>query len=124
MTETTSFLEEIHYFRIPVTNLGDSIRWYTNVLRLKLRRETAERAVFEVGDGPLLVIVKADPDSRGHFYADGMPEFSVGFTCREIHRFRNDLIEQGVEVEALQEESGHYYFYFYDPTGNKLQAHW
>lgn len=124
MSESKSFLEEIHYFRIPVTDLEGSVHWYTNVLRLTLRRQTEGRAVFVIGEGPLFVIVKADADSRGHFLIKGTPEFSVGFSCPEIHDFREYLIEQGVQVDAMQEEAGHYYFHFYDPSGNKLQAHW
>jgi catechol 2,3-dioxygenase-like lactoylglutathione lyase family enzyme len=124
MQESKSYLEEIHYFRIPVTDLEGSIDWYTNVLLLTLRRQTEGRAVFAVGEGPLLVIVKADADSRGHFLIEGTPEFSVGFTCPDIHGFRDCLIKRGVQVDHMQEEEGHYYFHFYDPSGNKLQAHW
>lgn len=97
-----------------------SIHWYTNVLRLTLSRQTEERAVFAVGDGPLLVIVKADADSRGHFLIKGTPEFSVGFTSPDIHNFQEYLKERGVQVDAMHEEDGHYYFHFYDPSGNKL----
>lgn len=100
--EVKTFLEDIHYFRIPVTDLDSSTRWYSDVLRLVLRRQTDERAVFEIGEGPLLVIVKADADSRGHFYIEGSPEFSVGFTCPDIHRFREYLIEQGVRAESMR----------------------
>lgn len=124
MPEQKPYLDEIHYFRIPVTDLEDSVDWYTNVLGLILRRQTEERAVFAVGDGPLLVIVKADADSRGHFLIQGSPEFSVGFTCQDITNFREYLIKQGVQADPMQEEDGHYYFHFCDPSGNKLQAHW
>jgi catechol 2,3-dioxygenase-like lactoylglutathione lyase family enzyme len=124
MREPKTYLDEIHYFRIPVTDLEGSVDWYSNVLGLQLRAQTESRAVFAVGEGPLLVIVKADADSRGHFLIEGSPEFSVGFTCSDIHNFREYLIEQGSPVELMQEEDGHYYFHFYDPSGNKLQAHW
>jgi catechol 2,3-dioxygenase-like lactoylglutathione lyase family enzyme len=119
-----SFLAEIHYFRIPVTDLEASVQWYANILRLVLLRQTDERAVFAVGEGPLLVIVKADANSRGHFMKEGTPEFSVGFTSPDINNFWDYLIEQDVQVDDMQEEDGHYYFHFYDPSGNKLQAHW
>jgi catechol 2,3-dioxygenase-like lactoylglutathione lyase family enzyme len=124
MPEPKSFLEEIHYFRIPVTDLEASVHWYVNILRLTLLRKTDERAVFTVGGGPLLVIVRADADSRGHFLKEGTPEFSVGFTSPDIHNFRDYLIEQDVQVDDMQEEDGHYYFHFYDQSGNKLQANW
>jgi catechol 2,3-dioxygenase-like lactoylglutathione lyase family enzyme len=124
MLEPKTYLDEIHYFRIPVTDLEGSVDWYSNVLGFKLRAQTDRRAVFAVGEGPLLVIVKADADSRGHFLIEGLPEFSVGFTCSDIHNFREYLIEQGSPVELMQEEDGHFYFHFYDPSGNKLQAHW
>jgi catechol 2,3-dioxygenase-like lactoylglutathione lyase family enzyme len=124
MPEPKSFLEEIHYFRIPVTDLEASARWYTDILRLVLLRQTDERAVFSVGEGPLLVIVRADANSRGHFLKEGAAEFSVGFTSPDIHNFREYLIEQDVQVDAMQDEDGHNYFHFYDPSGNKLQAHW
>jgi catechol 2,3-dioxygenase-like lactoylglutathione lyase family enzyme len=124
MNDKPSFLEEIHYFRIPVLDLAASAAWYSEVLRLRLRRRTEERAVFEIGEGPLLVIMKGDAESRGHFLVDGKTEFSVGFTCPDIHRFRDFLIEHNVFVEPMQEDEGRHYFHFYDPSGNKLQAHW
>lgn len=124
MSVPKSFLQDIHYFRMPVTDLHAAVCWYSDVLKLKLRRQTEERAVFEAGDGPLLVLIQADPDSRGHFYVSGNPEFAVGFTCADIHGFRDYLIGEGTSVEEMHEEDGHYYFCFFDPSGNKLQAHW
>jgi len=120
-----SFVNEIHYFRIPVTNLEESIRWYTTCLGLKVRRrKDDELAVMELPEGPLLILVKADEGSRGYFIKDGNDEFSIGFTCPDIHNFHAYLVKEQVRVEAMQEDEGHYYFYFYDSSGNKLQAHW
>jgi catechol 2,3-dioxygenase-like lactoylglutathione lyase family enzyme len=119
-----ALIEEIHYFRIPVIELDDSIRWYTEILGFTIRRKTDELAVVELNTGPLLVLVKADPDSRGHFTRNDLLEFSIGFTSPNIHRLREVLIEQGVEVDEMKEEDGHFFFHFFDPSGNKLQAHW
>jgi catechol-2,3-dioxygenase len=119
-----SLIEDIHYFRIPVISLEESVTWYTECLGFQLRRLNEDLAVFELKEGPLLVLVKADSSSRGHFIKDGKPEFSVGFTCPEIHKLRQHLIEQNVEVDEMKEEEGHFYFHFYDPSKNKLQAHW
>jgi hypothetical protein len=79
---------------------------------------------MELQSDPLLVLVQADAESRGHFTIDGRPEFSVGFTSPDIHNFRDHLIGQGVEVDEMKEDSGHNFFHFFDPSGNKLQAHW
>ncbi|QGQ96097.1 VOC family protein [Paenibacillus psychroresistens] len=119
-----SLIEEIHYFRIPVSELEDSVRWYTECLGFKLRRMTEELAVVELNAGPLLILVKADSDSRGHFTRNGEFEFAVGFTSPNIQRLRESLIESGVEVDDMKEEDGHFFFHFFDPSGNKLQAHW
>ncbi|MDQ0060027.1 VOC family protein [Paenibacillus harenae] len=119
-----SLIGEIHYFRIPVLSLEESVRWYTECLGFHLRRQNEQLAVFELKEEPLLVLLKADTNSRGHFLIDGKPEFSVGFTCPEIHKFRQQLMDQNVEVDEMNEEDGHFYFHFYDPSKNKLQIHW
>ncbi len=75
-----SLLDHIHYFRIPVIDLKSAIEWYTTCLQLKVRFSTDELAVLELPSGPLLVLVAADKESRGHFTIDGHPEFSIGFT--------------------------------------------
>ena len=75
-----SLLDHIHYFRIPVIDLKASVEWYTTCLGLNVRFSNDELAVLELTSGPLLVLVEADKDSRGHFTIDGHPEFSIGFT--------------------------------------------
>ncbi|XEC94176.1 VOC family protein [Paenibacillus tarimensis] len=124
MSQSNSLIEEIHYFRIPVNELKDSVRWYTECLGFTLRRENEELAVVELKAGALLVLVKADRESRGHFSRNGESEFMIGFTSPHIHQLRESLIEQGVKVDDMKEDNGHYFFHFYDPSGNKLQAHW
>jgi kynureninase len=55
---------------------------------------------------------------------DGHPEFSVGFTSTDIQQLHQYLIKQGVVVDDMQEDNEHYLFHLFDPSGNKLQAHW
>lgn len=120
-----SFINDIHYFRLPVIELDESVNWYKQVLGFTLRRKKNEElAVMEIGDGPLLILVKADKESRGHFVVNGNLEFCVGFTSPEIHKLYENLLNQNVTVDEMKEEDGHYYFHFYDPSGNKLQVHW
>ncbi|MER2170363.1 MAG: VOC family protein [Psychrobacillus psychrodurans] len=118
-----SLFNGIHYFRIPVINLGESLSWYSECLKLKLRFKKDDLAVFELETGPLLVLVEADINSRGHFLKDGQAEFSVGFTTQNINELYKYLLSQDVKVESIQEDEGHHFFYFYDLNGNKLQVH-
>ncbi|GFN31351.1 hypothetical protein PCURB6_16110 [Paenibacillus curdlanolyticus] len=78
-----------------------SVQWYTECLGFTLRRKAEDLAVVEPKAGPLLVLVQADKDSRGHFTKDGLLELSVGFTSPRIHQLRQCLIERGVEVEEM-----------------------
>lgn len=120
---TEEFLEHIHYFRIPVTNLEQSINWYTEHLGFQIRDNQGELAVLALKSGPLFVLVEADQDSHGHFKKNGQPEFSVGFTTSRIMELHDHLKNKGVEVEPIQVDHGHQYFCFYDLSGNKLQVH-
>lgn len=118
-----SLFDGIHYFRVPVVDLSESVSWYSECLKFKLRFNRGDLAVYDVGAGPLLVLVEADKASRGHFLVDGQPEFSVGFTTANIDKLYEYLVSQGVKVETIEEDEGHQFFYFYDPNGNKLQVH-
>jgi hypothetical protein len=62
-------------------------------------------AAVELNAGPLLLLVKADPDSRGHFTRNDRLEFSIGFSSPNIHRLRGVLIGQGVKADEMKEES-------------------
>ncbi|WP_261129707.1 VOC family protein [Bacillus sp. Marseille-Q3570] len=118
-----SLLSEIHYFRIPVNDLSESVAWYTERLGFTLRHNNGELAVMALQSGPLFVLVQADRDSRGHFTINGQAEFSVGFTTADIQALHNDLADQGIKVDEIHEDNGHSYFHFFDPSGNKLQVH-
>lgn len=116
-------IHEMHYFRMPVRNLQESIKWYTECLRFQLRHSVENLAVIELKSGPLLILVKADENTRGHFTVNGEPEFSVAFTTSDITQLHTYLSDQGVKVDEVREDNGHHYFHFYDPSGNKLQVH-
>ncbi len=118
-----SLIYEMHYFRIPVLKLQESITWYTECLGFQLRYSDEKLAVIELKYGPLLILVKADHDSRGHFSINGNAEFSIGFTTSNINELHISLTNQNVKVDEIQEDNGHSYFHFFDPNGNKLQVH-
>ena len=120
-----SFIEQVHYIRIPVKDLALSAQWYRDVLGLQLLNNTEERAIFKVNEGPfLLILVPTEDETFAHFTIDNKQEFSIGFTSPELSKFHKHLMDNQVKVEKIKEDNGHRFFHFYDPNGNKLQVHW
>lgn len=120
-----SFIEQLHYVRIPVRDLERSSQWYSDVLGLRLLEVTEELAIVEVNGGPLLLaLVPTADETFAHFTIDGEQAFILGFTSPELSGLHRHLVANGVEVDDIVEDRGHAFFHFYDPDGNKLQAHW
>ena len=120
-----SFIEQLHYVRIPVKDVGSSARWYQEVLGLRLLDLTEQLAVMEVNGGPLLLaLVPTADETYAHFTIAGQDAFIIGFTSPDLPGFHRHLLASGVEVDDMAEDQGHVFFHFYDPDGNKLQAHW
>ncbi|MFS0673718.1 VOC family protein [Ornithinibacillus sp. 179-J 7C1 HS] len=121
-----SFIEQVHYIRIPVRDLDHSALWYRDVLGLQLLTITEDPfAIIKVNEGPfLLILVPSEDETFSHFTINSEPAFSIGFTSPELSQFHQHLIENGIKVEDIKQDNGHAYFHFYDPSGNKLQVHW
>ncbi|WP_404407901.1 VOC family protein [Jeotgalibacillus malaysiensis] len=121
-----SFIEHLHYIRIPVRDLEQSVQWYKNILGFKLLTITEDPfAIFKISEGPqLITLVPTENETFIHFTIDNKSAFSLGFASPELEAFHQHLIDHGVQVEDIQEDQGHAYFIFYDLNGNKLQAHW
>ncbi|WP_341357571.1 VOC family protein [Rossellomorea sp. y25] len=120
-----SFIEQVHYIRIPVKDLERSAQWYKDVLGLQLVNITEEHAIIKVNEGPfLLILVPTEDETFVHFTIDHEPEFSIGFTSPELSEIHQHLMDHQVKVEDIKEDNGHAFFHFYDPNGNKLQVHW
>ncbi|MGE7981880.1 VOC family protein [Solibacillus sp. NPDC093137] len=120
-----SFIEQVHYIRIPVKHLELSAQWYRDVLGFHILNNTQERAILKINEGSfLLILVPTEDETFSHFTIDNKQEFSIGFTSPELFKFYQHLIENKVKVEEIKEDNGHAFFHFYDPNGNKLQVHW
>ncbi|WP_077356910.1 VOC family protein [Virgibacillus halodenitrificans] len=121
-----SFIEQVHYIRIPVKDLEQSAQWYRDVLGLQLLSITEEPlAIIKVNEGPfLLILVPTDDETFAHFTIDNEQAFSIGFTSSKLTEFHQNLVDNQVTVEDIEEDNSHAYFHFYDPNGNKLQVHW
>lgn len=122
----TTFINEVHYVRIPVKDIDESIKWYTELLGFKLLAVTEEGyAIIKVNDGSfLLTLVPTEDDTYAHFTIGGEPAFSIGFASPNLREFHQHLLDHGATVADIEDDNGHQYFHFYDPSGNKLQVHW
>ncbi|WP_407268548.1 VOC family protein [Radiobacillus sp. PE A8.2] len=123
---SNSFIEQVHYIRIPVKDLDRSAQWYRDVLGFQLLNITDDPfAILKVNEGPfLLILVPSDDETFAHFTVNNESAFSIGFTSSELLKLHQHLINNQVKVEDIHVDNGHAYFYFYDPNGNKLQVHW
>ncbi|TMU83555.1 VOC family protein [Bacillus sp. BHET2] len=120
-----SFIEQVHYIRIPVKDLARSAKWYTDVLGLQLVNQNEELAAIKVNEGPfLLILIPTEDVTFSHFTVNQEQEFGIGFTSSDLENFHQHLMAYQVKVEEIKEDNGHAFFHFYDPDGNKLQAHW
>lgn len=120
-----SFIEQVHYIRIPVKDVELSAQWYRDILGFQLLNITEELAILKVNEGPfLLILVPTEDETFAHFTIDNEQEFSIGFTSPELSKFHQHLLDNQVKVEEIKEDNGHAFFHFYDPNGNKLQVHW
>ncbi|AJD90234.1 hypothetical protein JMA_09170 [Jeotgalibacillus malaysiensis] len=121
-----SFIQHLHYIRIPVRDLDQSVQWYQDVLGLELVTITEDPfAIFKIDEGPFLItLVPTENETFIHFTTDEDAAFSLGFASPELEAFHQHLIDHGVLVGDIKEDQDHQYFTFYDPSGNKLQSHW
>ncbi|TLS36179.1 VOC family protein [Pseudalkalibacillus caeni] len=121
-----SFIDQVHYIRIPVRDLEQSSKWYRDVLGLQLLTITDDPfAIMKVNEGSfLLILVPTEDETFVHFTVENEPAFSLGFTSPDLLGFRQHLLDNDVKVEDIKEDNGHSYFHFFDLNGNKLQVHW
>ncbi|MEW4223973.1 VOC family protein [Rossellomorea marisflavi] len=122
---STSFIEQVHYNRIPVKDLELSANWYRDILGLQLLSLNEELAILKINEGPsLLILVPTRDETYAHFTIDQEQAFSIAFTSPDIPGFHQHLTDHQVKVDNIQHDEGHAYFHFHDPDGNKFQVHW
>lgn len=117
-------IQEIHYLRIPVADLGASISWYSKYLGFEHLWTRNDMAMVKLSSGQMLVLMKADAGTHSHFTKDGQPVETITFTSPVIRELHQHLSENGVTVDEIENHDGHLLFHFFDPNGNKFQVHW
>jgi len=90
-----SFIEQVHYIRIPVKDLEQSAQWYRDILGLQLLTITDDPfAIMQVNEGPfLLVLVPTEDDTFAHFTIGNVPAFSIGLKVENYLNFIHTLLK-------------------------------
>jgi lactoylglutathione lyase len=106
-----------------VRDLDISMKFYTDVLRLKLRDveqwDNARGANYIIGDNsPLFTLI----ETKENFQIQEYPTFNLN--CSNILELYEELYNQGVKVGELNNWSSnmnvHVDFDIYDPDGNAI----
>ena len=99
---------------IQTKDLNRCIRFYKEVIGLKLVIQGDFFNAFEVGDVHFCVM-PGDPESRVHF----------DFTSDEVDVLQSRLSKLGLECAEPKddERSGHRYFSFKDPDGHEITVY-
>ena len=124
------FVKGIGHFGLSVSDLDESIRFYSEVLGLELSERREKDAFFRVGADDVLALIQYPggverfdaeirPDRRGKAFTH------FGLTAEStdaVFRFQDHLKSLGVEMvkEAYERWDGAS-FYFLDPNGYTLE---
>lgn len=113
-------LQGIDTVIIRVSNLEISKKWYTENLNLNVIWEDPilKLAVLETGGPTSLTIWQTDKVINFDRDTSSYPIFRT-FDAIQL---RKELIDKGVNVSELIEDSSVKYFLIYDPDGNVIEA--
>lgn len=124
----SKFIPHIATVEIPVSNLAQSIDFYTEILGVTVifKGETQAMLSFEAKGVPTLFLVQTENQQRLSFVNSftGVEHTIIDFYTENLAEFRQWLMERKVEVGSLNvnAENGLGGFGFKDPDGNMLSA--
>ena len=121
----------INHMVFNVRNLEEAVRFYTEVVGMKvvMRFDDRKMAFLSFGDrlGDVRLFetgatVDADRQTNGFNHVAFEPEGGLPM-LEQLHR---RLIETGTKIDRLEQHAGggHKSVYFFDPDGNRLEFYW
>ncbi|AOZ90830.1 VOC family protein [Paenibacillus crassostreae] len=122
------YISRISTIEIPVSNLNESIHWYTSLLGLEVthRDDTTAVLTFDSLGVPGIFLCETKSENRLQFLNtnNDIKHSVIDFYTNDLNGFYNFLIEQGVQVGTYnmitEFDTGG--FGFEDPDGNLLGA--
>ena len=126
----SEFIKGIGHFGLSVSDLDESIRFYTEVLDLEISERREKDAFFHVGADDVLALIQY-PGGATQFAAEMRPKnWGKAFThfglmaesVESVFGFQKHLEASGVEIvkEAYERWDGAS-VYFLDPNGYTLE---
>lgn len=125
-----NFIKGICHFGLSVSDLDESVRFYNEVLGLKVGTRREKDAFFPLGENDVLALIQY-PGGAERFDAEMRPKnWGKAFThfglraesMQAVFDFQEHLREQGVRIvkEAYERWDGAS-LYFLDPNGYTLE---
>ncbi|VGO21758.1 VOC family protein [Pontiella sulfatireligans] len=124
------FIKGICHFGLSVSDLDESVRFYSEVLGLAMSERREKDAFFQIGTDDVLALIQY-PDGAARFDAEMRPQhWGKAFThfgfaadsAKTVFEFQEHLKAQGVKIvkEAYERWDGAS-LYFLDPNGYTLE---
>ena len=117
----------IDHAAISVNNLETSLKFYTEVLGLKISQREYQKPVAEyfLDCGQSLIgLIQGDPAGEKHFLQDaglGGNHVSFRVPTRDFDAAVAELKQRNVEITFEKKRERSWSVYFLDPDGNKLE---
>ena len=125
-----SFIKGICHFGLSVSDLDESVRFYTDVLGLEMRERREQDAFFPIGSDDVLALIqypwnadKFDTELRPKNFGKAFTHFGLTAESSEaVFAFQEHLRANGVTIvkEAYERWDGAS-LYFLDPNGYTLE---
>ena len=120
-------VQGIDHVALSVSDLERSLKFYTEVLGLKITERERQKPGVEyfLDCGTSLVgLIQGDPKGDNHVLQDGGlggNHFSFRARALDFDRIVEDVRSRGITITYLKKRERSWSLYFLDPDGNKLE---
>lgn len=117
---STVLLNGISHSQVPVSNLEESIQWYSMFLGCREKANYGTFAIMEFNNGPDIFLWKTNDNTSSTFTVNGEDFPTVGIDTDNMDNFLR-ILKQGktkiIEI-PFDDSSNMRFVKFYDPDGN------
>ncbi|UYO02325.1 VOC family protein [Paenibacillus sp. PSB04] len=118
-----SYLNQIRFNDIPVSDLEYSLEWYQSVLGFDVQYKNDDIGILRLERGPGLILTRSDNrSSHGKISTEGKAVPMIGLETHQIDRLYRFLCEKGVPVTPIRNEDIGRFFGFIDPDGHRYSV--